>query len=120
MRVVSNGDKVRYTFYHPTFQEFFTAIHLLDLNREDLLHLYIKEHRRGLLLNQLKNHWLFYFGLMGAHYRDSVSAILRYTALYERMRHQTRHLIHDGFFFMSKKLAGQVRNTKGYWILREL
>ena len=32
--VVSNGNQVRYTFHHPTFLEFFAAIHLLGLKQE--------------------------------------------------------------------------------------
>ena len=87
--VASNGNQVRYTFHHPTFLEFFAAIHLLDLNQEELeqLYLYIKEHQQGMVY-QRNSPWLFYFGLMGAHYRDDdVSAILRQLSVYGRTRY---------------------------------
>ena len=67
-RVDSNGDEVRYAFYHPTFQEFFAAIHLLDLNQEELLYFYIKERRQSMTWYQRNNPWLFYFGLLGARH----------------------------------------------------
>ena len=42
---------------------------------------------------QQNNPWLFYFGLLGAHYReDNVAAILRHISVYERMRY--RHGTH--------------------------
>ena len=51
-RVISNEDRLRYIFYHPTFQEFFVAIHLLNLNREGLLYWYIEERQQGMAWNR--------------------------------------------------------------------
>ena len=64
-KVTSNGNKVRYTFYHPTFQEFFAAIHLLSLKKEELLYLYIYVEERMPYCPQINyNPWLYYFGLI--------------------------------------------------------
>ena len=72
-KVDTNGDEVKYTFYHPTFQEFFVAIHLLSLKQDELLYLHIKKS-----IWRENNPWLFYFGLIGAHYsEENVSAILK-------------------------------------------
>ena len=83
-KVDSSGDEVKYTFYHPTFQEFFAAIHLLSLKREELLYLLIKERQKRIW--ERNNPWLFYFGLIGAHYsEENVSAILKQLSMYRRM-----------------------------------
>ena len=82
LKICSNGDEVKYTFYHPTFLEFFAALHLMDLQREELLYLFTKEHQNGTW--HRKNPWLFYFGLIGASYRvDYVSAILKQFSMYK-------------------------------------
>ena len=95
MKVDSNRDEVKYTFYHPTFQEFFVAIHLLGLKQEELLYLHIKERQEGRLW-QRTNPWLFYFGLVGAYYReDNVSAILKQLSMYRQMRENCVPFCHD-------------------------
>ena len=90
-RVDSNGDELRYIFYHPTFQEFFAAIHLLDLNQKELLYFYITERQQSITWYQRNNPWLFFFGLLGAHCReDNVATILRHISVYERMVYHRR------------------------------
>ena len=42
-KIKSVQDQVRYTFFHPTFLEFFAAIHLLRLPQEQLFYLYIED-----------------------------------------------------------------------------
>ena len=77
-KVNSNRDEVKYTFYHPTFKEFFAGIHLMNLKKEELLHLHIKEREVGYTLSQRNNPWLFYFGLIGAHHSEkNVTTILK-------------------------------------------
>ena len=77
-KVNSNRDEVMYTFYHPTFKEYFAGIHLLNLRKEELLYLHIKEREVGYALSQRNNPWLFYFGLIGAHFNEkNVSTILK-------------------------------------------
>ena len=42
-KIKSVQDKVKYTFFHPTFLEFFAAIHALTLTQEQRLYLYIED-----------------------------------------------------------------------------
>ena len=81
----SSQDQVKYTFFHPTFLEFFAALHLLKLPQEERLYLYIKEQHSRLLANH--NLWLFFFGLIGDQYKECIStrglsAILKQFSIY--------------------------------------
>ena len=73
-------DEVTYTFYHPTFVEFFAAIHLLTLPREERLYLFIKNQQREEQVSH--NLWLFFFGLVSEYDADNLSVIIRQFAMY--------------------------------------
>ena len=79
MKTKSIQDRVKFTFFHPTFLEFFAAVHILTLPQEQLLYLYIKfyEQHKSQISSENPNAWLFFFGLTGAHFRSdtSVSAL---------------------------------------------
>ena len=77
-------DQVKYKYFHPTFLDFFAAIHLLSLPQEDRLYFYIKE-QSGRQVNH--NLWLFFFGLISAHYTEDIyscplSTILRQFSMF--------------------------------------
>ena len=83
-KVESNHDEVKYTFHHPTFVEFFAAIHMLSLPQEELLYLYIKEQQSE---RPVKNNlWLFFFGLIGEYFNENdypyIINIIRQFAMY--------------------------------------
>ena len=83
-KVKSIHDEVKYTFYHQTFVEFFAAIHLLSLPQEERLYLYTKEQQSESQVDH--NLWLFFFGLIGEHYKeyDCLKNITRQFAAYHR------------------------------------
>ena len=72
-KIKSIRDQVKFTFFHPTFLEFFAAIHLLTLPQEQLLYLYIEEQHQNQRFSEDSNYRLFFFGLMGGHYRSALS-----------------------------------------------
>ena len=82
-KVKSIHNEVKYTFHHPTFVEFFAAIHLLSLPQEERLYLYIKEQQSKRPVNHNINLWLFFFGLLGEDYnKNDYSNIIRQFAMY--------------------------------------
>ena len=61
-----DGFKVKYTFSHSTFLEFFTAIHLATLSERELIS-YIVVYRDK---QHVQKVWQFFFGIVGNKLRD--------------------------------------------------
>ena len=86
-KLMSTSDQVKYTFFHPTFIEYYAAIHLLKLSDEQRFYLYVNEQHydNRKTSGRVPNFWLFFFGLLGEHYGDAsifVPKLLRLFNLY--------------------------------------
>ena len=75
----STDDQVKYTFYHPTFIEYYAAIHLLKLSNGERFFIYVKEWLDSKQFYVNPQIWVFFFGLLGEHYGTptSTSIVLR-------------------------------------------
>ena len=86
-KLKTTSDQVKYTFFHPTFIEYYAAIHLLKLSDEQRFYLYVKEQHyvNRKTSGRIPNFWLFLYGLLGEHYGDAstfVPNLLRLFNLY--------------------------------------
>ena len=74
-------DQVRYVFSHPTFLEFFAALHLTSLSREEQKY-YVALYGKGWSFSY-SDFWNFFFGLIGDFYLvlnfSSVSDLLHHS-----------------------------------------
>ena len=75
----STSDQVKYTFYHPTFIEYYAAIHLLKLSNGERFFIYVKEQLDSQQFYVSPKVWVFFFGFLGEHYGtpSSTSIVLR-------------------------------------------
>ena len=72
-KIKSTDDQVKYTFFHPTFIEYYAAIHLLNLPTEQWFYLYVKFDSQH--FHVIPSIWLFFFGLLGEHYGGSSTTV---------------------------------------------
>ena len=74
--VPGSKSQVRYTFSHPTFLEFFAALHLTTLPvNEQLAFLACGDNDTFISKLPLKMHLIFYFGFVGDLFRFNTSAV---------------------------------------------
>ena len=93
----SPSDEVEVSFSHPTFTEFFAALHLITIPQSDQLF-----HVQNPTIKKKTGLIDFYFGLLGDFYVNNVSALFlplkQYSAAFAYPIHKWEHVCPRGYY----------------------
>lgn len=108
-----NREEVKFTFSHPTFMEFFAALHLITLSQSEQ-----RFHVQNPVINRKQGVIDFYFGLLGDFYANNVTAVSvplqHYTAAFAFPLKKWEHVCPSKFYTAYSSLSLRLHQEIGW------